>query len=764
VLWAKLQGYPYWPAIIYPEKRGPQRIMREGGYTFVRFFGTHQFGYVENTLEWDAGKERCMREAQLNEKRKPASVRGFKPGVAEAEAEIADPSPVEPEPEEEFFARTMSDPPIAAAQDIDPGPIEVTMRRVLIGKFDAGATIVCFKDRKITFIPGNPVSSEAGYPMIVLPVSAMTRMEVDKQAGTLCLWGHWDLPFGSAFGKLWMPFIDHDDPESSIYMEFTPNCRWPSEILCLSDVYKAKTAFTSGHRGRLQDVITRAADAAATATSADDAANQLQTLCSHASQLDPGPKLRATTSQVLATMEAWDARDVQLYGCVSIQCILLDDKCAASDDWTSTYTRAFECVLKTLAALVRDVEVQEYGALALRALAQHLGAFVAARSRAVQSATTALKHHRGSPGVSVACTGVLVAACFDQMFDKPHDDSIIAVVDAGVLEHLLEHIRLVGETLPMVKPSSTTIAGLSPAGILVTGPIRKEEATIVHFLSDVLTVRPHAADGLPLPHLRILARLLCFNVGWGDRKQLLAMLRYVVTDSSEDFVAEGWEDYSDGYDTDDVEQEEEEEEDFSLSEVSASARRNRDLIEPSDMADPTTNYQEATEEESDDEDADADEVEIVEPSSLAGLKRVIDLEESSTRKRRAMCMLDIDMRAATARSHCSAQVETRFRALCASHVADYLADKIDMAEMDRRKAACREQANREHGDLASLEAALANYAAARATHESARKAEADAKGALEVVLDKLEAEVAEEAEDGPASAGQAGPSGGVKDE
>ncbi|MEC8582915.1 MAG: hypothetical protein VXZ18_19480, partial [Pseudomonadota bacterium] len=37
--------------------------------------------------------------AKLSEKRKPASVRGFKKGVQEAEEELANPTPLEPEPE-----------------------------------------------------------------------------------------------------------------------------------------------------------------------------------------------------------------------------------------------------------------------------------------------------------------------------------------------------------------------------------------------------------------------------------------------------------------------------------------------------------------------------------------------------------------------------------------------------------------------------------------------------------------------------------------
>jgi len=97
VLWAKQVGYVYWPAIVAREERGPDRHMRDGGWTFVRYFGTNQFAYCNRTMSWAEGKEKCLKEAEVAHKKKPASVRGFKLGVEEAEAEIANPSPVEPD-------------------------------------------------------------------------------------------------------------------------------------------------------------------------------------------------------------------------------------------------------------------------------------------------------------------------------------------------------------------------------------------------------------------------------------------------------------------------------------------------------------------------------------------------------------------------------------------------------------------------------------------------------------------------------------------
>ena len=92
ILWAKQAGYVYWPAIVALEAKGPDRHKREGGWTFVRYFGTKQFGYCKLTMPWAEGKEKCLKEAEEAQKKKPAAVRGFKQGVEEAEAQIANPS------------------------------------------------------------------------------------------------------------------------------------------------------------------------------------------------------------------------------------------------------------------------------------------------------------------------------------------------------------------------------------------------------------------------------------------------------------------------------------------------------------------------------------------------------------------------------------------------------------------------------------------------------------------------------------------------
>jgi len=40
VLWAKMRGYPYWPALVWAEKANKKAdYLREGGWHFVKFFG-----------------------------------------------------------------------------------------------------------------------------------------------------------------------------------------------------------------------------------------------------------------------------------------------------------------------------------------------------------------------------------------------------------------------------------------------------------------------------------------------------------------------------------------------------------------------------------------------------------------------------------------------------------------------------------------------------------------------------------------------------
>ena len=101
----------------------------------------------------------------------------------------------------------------------------------------------------------------------------------------------------------------------------------------------------------------------------------------------------------------------------------------------------------------------------------------------------------------------------------------------------------------------------------------------------------------------------------------------------------------------------------------------------------------------------------------------------------------------SARSRCSAAVDQRARELGQSALDDYWADRIDEAELKRRKAAAREKAAAEHRPLATLDGAFAAYTNAVADRARAEAAEDAAEAKLEAALHALEQK------------GQAGPSG-----
>ena len=63
VLWAKLQSYPFWPAmVVHPNKRQRAATGSGAGMVFVKFFGTHDFAFCETLLRWegpDAKGRKC---------------------------------------------------------------------------------------------------------------------------------------------------------------------------------------------------------------------------------------------------------------------------------------------------------------------------------------------------------------------------------------------------------------------------------------------------------------------------------------------------------------------------------------------------------------------------------------------------------------------------------------------------------------------------------------------------------------------------------
>ena len=112
--------------------------------------------------------------------------------------------------------------------------------------------------------------------------------------------------------------------------------------------------------------------------------------------------------------------------------------------------------------------------------------------------------------------------------------------------------------------------------------------------------------------------------------------------------------------------------------------------------------------------ADQEEVAVVGERSFAQRdaecrKRAIDLETETPRKRGRAAAGALEERVVGARSVCTAAVDKRVRELVQPALDDYVADRIDAAELDRRKAEARVKATAEHAPLTELERASAEY-------------------------------------------------------
>ena len=223
------------------------------------------------TLRWSKipAERKAKYEAKAAKLKAKHDMKKARAGSAAAPRPIATARDVEPGP-------GPAPARIATAQDIDPGPILVNCPRVLIGKFDAGATQVSFDGKHISFMLGHPTPVSEQYVLVNLTVTAMTKFEVDKSRGTLCFWGMWDLvtslrlvvpgmahlPFAHEFDNLYQPFKSDHEPESSIFIEFDKAAyvtrsgdiasrSWPSKILAVNPQYERLVRFTDGHPGRV---------------------------------------------------------------------------------------------------------------------------------------------------------------------------------------------------------------------------------------------------------------------------------------------------------------------------------------------------------------------------------------------------------------------------------------------------------------------------------------------------------------------------------
>ena len=141
--------------------------------------------------------------------------------------------------------------------------------------------------------------------------------------------------------------------------------------------------------------------------------------------------------------------------------------------------------------------------------------------------------------------------------------------------------------------------------------------------------------------------------------------------------------------------------------------------------------------------SDQDEVAVVGERSFAQRdaecrKRAIDLDTETPRKRGRAATGAMEERIIGARSVCTAAVDARVRELTQPAIEQWMADQIDSAELDRRKAEARAKATAEHAPLTELESASSGYMEAVSARTKAEAAEDAAEAKLEAVLRALE--------------------------
>ena len=120
-------------------------------------------------------------------------------------------------------------------------------------------------------------------------------------------------------------------------------------------------------------------------------------------------------------------------------------------------------------------------------------------------------------------------------------------------------------------------------------------------------------------------------------------------------------------------------------------------------------------------------------------KRTIDLNNETPRKRGRAAAGALEERVVGARSVCTAAVGKRARELALSAFDEYMADRIDAAEFDRRKAEARAKATAEHAPLTELERASAEYMEAVSARTKAEAALSTSEAAEDAAEAKLEA-------------------------
>ena len=141
---------------------------------------------------------------------------------------------------------------------------------------------------------------------------------------------------------------------------------------------------------------------------------------------------------------------------------------------------------------------------------------------------------------------------------------------------------------------------------------------------------------------------------------------------------------------------------------------------------------------------DGEEVAIVGERTLAqrdaeGRKRAINLEYETPRKRGRAMAGAMEERIVGARSVCTAAVDKRVRELAQPALDEYMADRIDAAELDRRKTQARQKATAEHAPLTELDRASTRYMEAVSARTKAEAALSTSEAAEDAAEAKLEA-------------------------
>merc|ERR1740117_1322334 len=86
--------------VVHPNKRQRAATGSGAGMVFVKFFGTHDFAFCETLLSWDSPDATALKSKMPSKKLQKV----YLLALAEAEAEVAHPTPVEPNEEEEDVA------------------------------------------------------------------------------------------------------------------------------------------------------------------------------------------------------------------------------------------------------------------------------------------------------------------------------------------------------------------------------------------------------------------------------------------------------------------------------------------------------------------------------------------------------------------------------------------------------------------------------------------------------------------------------------